>query len=256
MASYALVEPCSEKGRVGNVKKDGGMWKSGKSGLESLGRHLTSLSSALSQPSIWRPLLFFLLHNALVPSCSQAMFFFSTDVLHFSKEFLSAQGLIGYAFLLIGTTIYSRYVAGAGYSFSQIFVYCQLATLGLCLLDVLLVSRVSSTYLGLPDRVFVLGTDVFGTVLSRMSSQPFFLIAARLCPPGCEATLYALFMSTSNFGHTLSGMFGAFVTPMFGVEQGQYEGLTGLLLLRAFCTMLPLALIAPLLKGVNQLKDD
>jgi len=246
VASYALTESSSSKSKLPDKE----------SGFRAISRQLRSLSEALCKPSISGPLLFFFLRNAMVPSCSQAMFFFSTDVLHFSKEFLNMQLLLGYACLLLGTTVFSHYIAKAGYGFSQIFLYCQVATLGMCLLDVLLVSRFTSTYLGLPDRAFVLGTDVFGTLLDQFSSRPFFLIAARLCPPGCEGTLYALFMSVFNFGNTVSSVFGAFVTPLFGVEEGRYDGLTWLLMLRAFCTLLPLMLIKPLLKGVDRLKDE
>ena len=84
--------------------------------------------------------------------------------------------------------------------------------------------------------------------------QPFLVIAARLCPPGCEAALYAFFMSTYNFGNTLSGAFGSALTPLFGIEKGKYERLPQLLLVRAACTLLPLALLRPLLGGVDRLK--
>lgn len=57
---------------------------------------VTSLISALKQPRIHRPLAFFFLQSALVPSVNQAMLFFSTDVLKFSPEFLAAQGVLAY----------------------------------------------------------------------------------------------------------------------------------------------------------------
>lgn len=222
-------------------------------GLAAVRKQGAALLGALRQPAIWRPLLFFLLQHALVPSPSQAMLFFQTDVLGFSQAFLSAQSLVGYGFLLVGTAVYSRYVQGA--PFIRIFACAQLAAIGMSLLDVLLATRYTHR-LGLPDRAFVLGTDAVGTVLDRVSAQPFFVIAARLCPVGCEASLYAFFMSTYNFGNTLSGVFGAALTPLFGVEQGKYEGLSRLLLLRAACGLLPLALLRPLLSSVDRLKPE
>jgi len=260
-ASYTLIEVPKGCETVSLDRKDNNMRSSSslkiaKAGYEAVGRQLTAVSSALSQPLIWRPMLFFFLSHALVPSCKQALFFFTTDVLKFSPEFLSAQSLIGYVFLLAGTAFYSRFVRRAGWTYSTIFVYTKLAKIILCLMDTALVSRLTYTHLHLPDRIFVLGTDVFGTVLSRMSSQPFYLLSARLCPSGCEATLYALFMSTSNFGHTVGGMWGAVLASWFGVRRGEYDGLTGLMLFRAFCAFLPLLLIRPLLRGVDQLKGD
>ena len=159
---------------------DGG----GKRALVS--QQLVALCEALCTPSIWRPLLFFLLQNALVPGCSQAMLFFMTDVLNFSPEFLAAQNLVASLFLLIGTLVYSRYVQGT--SFVRIFAYGQLAAPGCCLLDVLLASRYT-LLLGVPDHLFVIGTDAVGVVLNRLMMQPFLVIAARLCPVGCEAAL-------------------------------------------------------------------
>ena len=104
----------------------------------------------------------------------------------------------------------------------------------------------------MPDQLFVLGADAIGVVLNRLTMQPFLIIAARLCPAGCEASLYAFFMSTYNFGNTLAELFGAAITPLFGVEKGAYGGLVGLLLVRAGCSLLPLALIKPLLGSVEQ----
>ena len=82
---------------------------------------------------MWKPLLFFFLQNALVPSCaqvcylvitpshpslqnalvpscSQAMLFFTVDELGFSQRFLAAQGVLAFLCLLLGTVLYSRAV--------------------------------------------------------------------------------------------------------------------------------------------------
>jgi len=86
--------------------------------------------------------------------------------------------------------------------------------------------------------------------------QPFFVIAARLCPIGCEAALYSFFMSTFNFGHAASGFLGSGVMPLFGVAKGSYDGLTNLLLLRSACMLMPLLLLRPLLGGIEKLKTE
>ena len=48
-------------------------------------------------------------------------------------------------------------------------------------------------------------------------------------------------------------MFGAAIMPYFGVEKGEYGGLLPLLCVRSVCMLLPLALIKPLLGGVEKL---
>ena len=111
-----------------------------------------------------------------------------------------------------------------------------------------LVSRLNLA-VGVPDAAFVIGSDVVATVISRLTMQPFFVIAARLCPAGTEASLYAFFMSTFNFGNAVAGSWGGVILPVFGVAKGAYDGLTSLLLLRSACMLLPLLLIGPLLGG-------
>mmetsp|Transcript_25798 Transcript_25798/g.83987 ORF Transcript_25798/g.83987 Transcript_25798/m.83987 type:complete len:183 (-) Transcript_25798:119-667(-) len=182
------------------------------------------------------------------------MLFFLTDELGFTQGFLALQGVLAYCGLLLGSVLYSRYVRGV--SFLRLFGACQLAAFALSLLDVLLVSRLNLR-LGIPDRLFVLGSDALSTVLSRLTMQPFLVLAARLCPPGCEASLYATFMSTYNFGHTLAGASGAALLAPFGVEKGAYAGLVPLLLVRSATLLLPLLLLKPLLGGASdRLKTD
>ena len=89
--------------------------------------------------------------------------------------------------------LYSRFVEGV--PFRSIFIYCQLALALLSLSDVVLTLRLNAA-LGIPDWAFVVGADAVATLIARLTMQPFFVIAARLCPPGCEAALYAFFMST------------------------------------------------------------
>mmetsp|Transcript_15722 Transcript_15722/g.31334 ORF Transcript_15722/g.31334 Transcript_15722/m.31334 type:complete len:455 (-) Transcript_15722:157-1521(-) len=209
---------------------------------------VTSLISALKQPRIHRPLAFFFLQSALVPSVNQAMLFFSTDVLKFSPEFLAAQGVLAYLGFLLGSVVYSRFISGI--AFSSIFFYSQAALVVISLGDLFLVLRLNIA-LGIPDTAFAVGSDSVATVIGRLTLQPFLVIAARVCPPGCEGALYAFFMSTSNFGSTVSGIFGTFISPYFGVVSGEYGGLPKLLAFRSCCMVIPLFLVHILLRDLS-----
>jgi len=215
-------------------------------GVAGVKTQITSLISALRQPRIHRPLAFFFLQYALVPSVSETMLFFATDVLKFSPEFLAAQGVISFLALLLGSVVYSRFISGSNIAFDTIFFYSQLALAVMSLGDLILVLRLNIAW-GISDVAFVIGSDSVSTIISRLAMQSFFIIAARVCPEGCEAALYAFFMSTSNFGSTVSGMFGSFVTPYFNVSSGEYGGLAGLLAFRSACMILPLFLVRSLL---------
>mmetsp|Transcript_40974 Transcript_40974/g.49208 ORF Transcript_40974/g.49208 Transcript_40974/m.49208 type:complete len:377 (-) Transcript_40974:392-1522(-) len=136
-ASALLTEPIKEATKEG-VTLSG--WKQSQAAVRT---QLTSLTTALSQPTIWRPLLFFFLKSA---------------------ELLAGHALLFHRCpqILQGIPI------PPGYRFSKLFWCCQIASLSLQLLNVLLVSRITTPYL--PDKVFVLGTDVLGTVLNRVTS--------------------------------------------------------------------------------------
>lgn len=45
--------------------------------------------------------------------------------------------------------------------------------------------------LGLSDELFALGDSAILTVLGQVSFMPVLVLAARLCPEGVEATLFA-----------------------------------------------------------------
>jgi len=61
--------------------------------------------------------------------------------------------------------------------------------------------------LGIDDHWFR-ATASSLTVMGQVAYMPVLVLAARLCPPGVEATLFALLMSVSNLGGLLSYQFG------------------------------------------------
>ena len=98
--------------------------------------------------------------------------------------------------------------------------------------------------LGIPDWLMSFGEETFADVVDQMASQPFFIFAAKLCPPGVEASMFALFMGLSNFGRT-SGRYlgGGLLQLLGGVKKPDYDRLPEFVLIRSLCRLLPLALI-------------
>ncbi|CAI5985514.1 unnamed protein product [Closterium sp. NIES-65] len=70
--------------------------------------------------------------------------------------------------------------------------------------------------------------------------MPFLVLSARLCPPGIEGTLFALFMSAYNFGNTLSGYMGATLATRLGITATSFDNLTLGVTIQAVCTLLPI----------------
>jgi len=54
--------------------------------------------------------------------------------------------------------------------------------------DLLWVTRANVRY-GVSDKVFVLGQELIGPIVSRLATMPVFVLAAQLCPDNVEVRL-------------------------------------------------------------------
>lgn len=70
--------------------------------------------------------------------------------------------------------------------------------------------------------------------------MPILVLAARLCPPGVEATLFATLMSISNGANVTGGFLGAGLTQLLGVTSENFQRLALLLLICNLSSLLPL----------------
>jgi hypothetical protein len=106
-----------------------------------------------------------------------------------------------------------------------------------------------------PLRTVFFWTIVMGTVLglTQVSFMPILVLAARLCPPGVEATLFATLMSISNGGAVLGGLTGAALTQLLGVTSENFQNLALLLVLCNVSSLLPLPFLG-LLPTESELK--
>lgn len=73
--------------------------------------------------------------------------------------------------------------------------------------------------------------------------MPVLVLAAKLCPEGVEATLFATLMSICNAGSVLGGLMGAGLTQLFGVTKDRFDYLTPLIILCNLSSLLPLPLL-------------
>ena len=73
--------------------------------------------------------------------------------------------------------------------------------------------------------------------------MPVLVLAARLCPSGVEATLFATLMSISNAGSVTGGLIGAGVTQLLGVTKDSFKNLALLIIICNLSSLLPLPLI-------------
>jgi hypothetical protein len=73
--------------------------------------------------------------------------------------------------------------------------------------------------------------------------MPVLVLAARLCPPGIEATLFALLMSVTNMAGLVSHESGALLTHWLGVNETNFDQLWLLVIITNLSTLLPLVLV-------------
>lgn len=73
--------------------------------------------------------------------------------------------------------------------------------------------------------------------------MPILVLAARICPEGMEATLFATLMSIFNGGSLVGGLVGAALTHLFGITKDRFDNLVTLVILCNLSSLLPLPLL-------------
>jgi folate/biopterin transporter len=202
-------------------------------------QQLGQLKQAITQKSIWMPTAFLFLWQAM-PASESAFFYFTTNELHFEPEFLGRVRLVTSLASLVGIWIFQRFLKAV--PFRVIFGWSTVisAILGMSML--ILVTHANRS-LGIDDKWFSLGDSLILTVMGQIAFMPVLVLAARLCPPGVEATLFALLMSVVNLAGLVSYEFGALLTHWLGVTETNFDQLWLLVLITNLSTVLPLPLL-------------
>ncbi|KAL3812603.1 hypothetical protein ACJIZ3_013871 [Penstemon smallii] len=207
--------------------------------LESSKNSLSQLWDAVKQPNVFLPTLFIFLWQA-TPQSDSAMFYFTTNKLGFTPEFLGRVKLVTSVASLVGVGIYNGFLKKV--PLRKVFLFTTVIGSALGMTQVLLVTGLNRQ-LGLSDEWFAIGDSLILTVLGQASFMPVLVLAARICPEGMEATLFATLMSISNGGSVLGGLIGAGLTQLFGVTKDSFDNLTFLIILCNLSSLLPLPLL-------------
>ncbi len=200
---------------------------------------LQQLWKAVSQKSIWLPTAFLFLWQA-TPTAESAFFFFTTNELHFQPEFLGRVRLVTSVAALVGVWMFQRFLKNV--PFRVIFGWSTVISAALGLSTLLLVTHANRA-LGISDQWFSLGDNLILTVMGQIAFMPVLVLAARLCPPGVEATLFALLMSVVNLAGLVSYETGAILMHWFGITESNFTNLALLVVLTNLSTLLPLPLL-------------
>jgi len=211
----------------------------------AIGKQIQQVGQAIRQKSILLPTIFIFLWQA-TPSADSAFFFFTTNELGFEPEFLGQVRLVSSFAALVGIGIYQKFLKTI--PFRQILGWSTVISCLLGLTTLLLVTHANRA-IGIDDHWFSLGDSLILTVMGQIAFMPVLVLSARLCPPGIEATLFALLMSIWNLSGLLSSECGALLTHWLGISETNFDNMWLLITITNFSTLLPLFLLGWLPSG-------
>jgi folate/biopterin transporter len=202
-------------------------------------QQIRQLKTAIANKQIWLPVGFVFLWQA-TPSSDSAFFFFSTNELGFEPEFLGRVRLVTSIASLVGVWLFQRFLKTI--SLRRIFLWSTIISAALGMTTLLLVTHVNRL-LGISDQWFSLGDSLILTVMGQIAFMPVLVLAARLCPAGVEATMFASLMSICNLAGLVSHESGALITHWFGITDQDFQHLWQLIVLTNLATLAPLPLL-------------
>ena len=217
----------------------------------NVARQAQDLWAAIRQPSIWKPALFLFLWQS-TPTSDGAFLYFMTNDLGMGPEFLGRVRLVTAAASLLGVWVYQKFLRTV--SIKNILLWSSIISTPLGLSSLLLISHTNRA-LGIPDGAFVFGDDVALAILGQVAFLPTLVLAAKLCPPGVEAVLFATLMSIFNGASTVGTEVGAALTKVMGVTEDNFDNLGMLTIICNLSSLYPLIFIG-WLDGVGDVSEE
>jgi len=222
-----------------------------KTDFESVKQQIGLTRQAISNKSILLPAAFLFLWQA-TPTSDAAFFYFTTNELGFQPEFLGRVNLVVSIASLVGVWLFNSYFKSV--PFRKIFLWSTIISAALGMTALLLVTHANRA-LGIDDRWFSLGDSLVLAVAGKIAFMPVLVLAARLCPKGVEATLFAVLMSVNNFGGFISYQGGALLMHWLGITESNFDNLWLLVIIANVSTLLPLPLLG-WLPSANALSEE
>ena len=200
---------------------------------------LLQIRQAITQKVIWLPTLFIFIWQA-TPKAESAFFYFTTNELHFQPEFLGRVRLVTSFASLVGVWAFQRYFKTV--PFRIMFSWGIFVSTALGMTTLLLVTH-TNRLLGIDDHWFSLGDSLILTVIGQIVFMPVLVLSTRLCPPGIEATFFAVLMSVMNFGATISYWLGSLMMKWLGITEYQFDALWLLIIITNCTSLIPILFI-------------
>jgi hypothetical protein len=108
--------------------------------------------------------------------------------------------------------------------------------------DIILINR-WNIQAGIPDELIIFGEAAIAPVIRRCVAMPLYIIAAKVCPEGAEATVFAMLTALGNFGTAVSSYIGASLLIIFNVNTQNYDNLKWIICVKMICRSVTLVLV-------------
>ncbi|MFN5856582.1 MAG: folate/biopterin family MFS transporter [Pseudanabaenaceae cyanobacterium] len=204
--------------------------------MATIKTNLGQFKQAFTNKAILLPAAFIFLWQAS-PGADTAFFYFSTNELHFNPEFLGTVKFVTSWAGLLGVWMFQRFLKAV--PMRKLFFWTISISTLLGLTSLILITHWNRK-LGISDQWFSLGDSLVLTIAGRIAYMPILVLAARLCPEGIEATLFAVLMSVLNIAALSSYQLGALLTHWFGVTETNFDNLALLVTVTNLSSLLPL----------------
>ena len=140
----------------------------------------------------------FIFFDQVSPGFGTPLFFYQTDTLKFSSQFIGNLGLIAGVAGTVGVLLYGALCG-------------RVALRPLLIVGILLSTLGSLLYLGYHSHRAAIGIEAANAFLSVAVQIALMDLAARATPRGSEALSYSLLMSAFNLAAAVSDVFGSYL---------------------------------------------
>jgi MFS family permease len=176
---------------------------------EERARSFAILRQTAASPSLWA-LTGFVFYLIITPGLNTALIFYEADVLHFSKQFIGDLGRWASAGAIAGVLAFgllSRWMP------------VRAMVWGAWLMDCLTYVALMQVRSAHSAEIALFCNGVIGIVYGLC----LYTLAAKVCPPGIEATIYGLFLAAIALAGNLSEKFGGFLYDYFGPHNSAHR---------------------------------
>jgi predicted MFS family arabinose efflux permease len=163
--------------------------------LPEMKKTFASLLAAFRLRELWLVGLFLFLYY-LSPGLGTPLYFYMTDELKFSQEYIGILGSISSAGWILGALLYRRLLKG-------------ISARALLNLSILLGTLTTAGFLLLSDQVTAATINFFSGIAGMIAFVATLTLAADYCPQRAEGFAFAALMSITNFSAALSDNIGS-----------------------------------------------